>query len=74
MNKQKQLLLLCIAYQQVHACVAYVYFKQRFADEHGLPLIEVSMKDGTNIEMAITHMVAKLWRRIVRLKQNSQDD
>ena len=47
--------------------------KQEFADEYGLDLIEVSMKDGTNIEMAITHMVGKLWRNMVRLKQNSED-
>ena len=44
---------------------------QNFADEHGMAFFEVSAKDGTNIELAITNMAARIWRTIIK---SSADD
>ena len=44
---------------------------QKFADEHGMAFFEVSAKDGTNVELAITNMVARIWRTIIK---SSADD
>lgn len=35
-----------------------------FAEECNIPLFEVSTKDGTNIELATTHMIARVWKAL----------
>ena len=37
----------------------------------GWPFFEVSAKDGTNIERAMTNMAARIWRTIIK---SSADD
>ena len=44
---------------------------QNFADKHGMAFFEISAKDGTNIELAITNMAARIWRTIIK---SSADD
>ena len=39
---------------------------QKFADDHGIPLFEVSAKDGTNVELAIAHTVARIWKAMTK--------
>ena len=39
---------------------------QNFADEHGMAFFEVSAKDGTNIELAMTNMAARIWRTMIK--------
>ena len=36
-----------------------------------MAFFEVSAKDGTNVELAITNMVARIWRTIIK---SSADD
>ena len=38
---------------------------QKFADEMKIPLFEVSAKDGTNVELAFTEMVAMAWTKLI---------
>ena len=40
-------------------------FIQKFADENGMAFFEVSAKDGTNVELAVTNMVARIWRTMI---------
>ena len=42
---------------------------QEFADSHGMAFFEVSAKDGTNVELAVTDMVARIWR--IMIEQHS---
>ena len=51
--------------------IVYIITTQNFADEHGMAFFEVSAKDGTNIELAITNMAARIWRTIIK---SSADD
>jgi hypothetical protein len=38
---------------------------QEFADRNGMAFFEVSAKDGTNVELAVTDMVARIWRIMI---------
>ena len=42
---------------------------QKFADKNGMAFFEVSAKDGTNVELVVTNMVARIWR--IMIQQNS---
>ena len=55
----------------VQSCIVYCITTQKFADENGMAFFEVSAKDGTNIELAVTNMVARIWRTMI---ESSTDD
>ena len=40
----------------------FSFSNQNLADDNGIPLFEVSAKDGTNVELAIAHTVARIWK------------
>ena len=46
-------------------CITF-FSVQKFADKNGIPLFEVSAKDGTNVELAITHTVARIWKAMAK--------
>ena len=37
---------------------------QEFADENGMTFFEVSARNGANVELAVTNMVARIWKTI----------
>ena len=43
----------------------WIVVLQKFADEMKIPLFEVSAKDGTNVELAFTEMVAIAWTKLI---------
>ena len=53
-------------------CHTLSHYTQKFADENGMAFFEVSAKDGTNVELAMTDMVARIWRTIIA--ESSTDD
>ena len=46
----------------MHACI----YTQKFADKNGMAFFEVSAKDGTNVELVFTNMVARIWRTMIK--------
>ena len=39
-----------------------------------MTFFEVSAKDGTNIELAVTNMAARIWRTMIYFKSSADDD